>query len=281
MNYGDVFPSIMKKGGFDAIVGNPPYVRQEMIGEQKAYFDQHFKVADPIADLYTYFVERGISLLRTYGRFGFIVANKWMRANYGEKLRKWLKTKRIYEIIDFDGLQIFKGATTYPCILLASNDSPTNSFYMTEIRSLDFESLDLYAQKNRFQVAVEDLADKCWQLVRVDKSALLQKLNSVGVPLENYAKCKIYRGVLTGLNDAFVIDANLKRTLLSGEPQSKDLLKPFLLGRSVFRYADLQPKHFLICIPSGWTRSQIGSLKDPWTWFLGRPEFLWTKLKRR
>jgi adenine-specific DNA-methyltransferase len=84
------FPSVMGLGGFDAIVGNPPYVRQESLGEQKDYFQKTFKVYHGMADLYTYFFERGIGLLKENGSLGIIVGNKWMRAKYGEPLRKWL-----------------------------------------------------------------------------------------------------------------------------------------------------------------------------------------------
>ncbi len=93
----NVFSSSLRGGtakqspGFDAVIGNPPYVRQEMLGEQKPYFQKKYKVYHGMADLYSYFFERGIGLLKEDGLFGIIVANKWMRANYGEPLRKWFK----------------------------------------------------------------------------------------------------------------------------------------------------------------------------------------------
>ncbi|MCK9442105.1 MAG: Eco57I restriction-modification methylase domain-containing protein, partial [Methanothrix sp.] len=83
------FPEVFLKGGFDVVIGNPPYVRQEGLGEFKAYFQKHYQVYQGTADLYTYFVERGVSLLREAGIFSYIVANKWMRANYGQPMRKW------------------------------------------------------------------------------------------------------------------------------------------------------------------------------------------------
>ena len=85
------FPEIFERGGFDAVIGNPPYVRQEGLGEFKGYFQKHYKVYHGTADLYAYFVERGVSLLQEGGIFSYIVANKWLRANYGLPLRTWLK----------------------------------------------------------------------------------------------------------------------------------------------------------------------------------------------
>ena len=85
------FADVFKQGGFDCVIGNPPYVRQELLSDYKNYFQRTYKVYHGIADLYSYFFERGIGLLNKKGLFGIIVANKWMRANYGEPLRKWLK----------------------------------------------------------------------------------------------------------------------------------------------------------------------------------------------
>jgi type I restriction-modification system DNA methylase subunit len=134
----NAFPQLFKDGGFDVVIGNPPYVRQEMLGKQKIYFAKKYKVYHGMADLYSYFFEKGISLLKKNGQFGIIVANKWMRANYGEPLRKWFKEQGIQEIIDFGDLPVFQGATTYPCIVIASPGRST-SFYSTNVKSLEFK----------------------------------------------------------------------------------------------------------------------------------------------
>ena len=134
------FPEIFQRGGFSVVIGNPPYVRQEGLGEFKSYFQKHYKVYQGTADLYAYFIERGVSLLREGGIFSYIVANKWMRANYGQPLRAWLKEQCIEEIIDFGDLQIFQGATTYPCIIRITKSAPQTSFEVTQIKTLDFQN---------------------------------------------------------------------------------------------------------------------------------------------
>ena len=112
------FGAIMAAGGFDAVIGNPPYVRQETLGKEfKDYAKRHFETYAGTADLYTYFIERGVKLLNENGLFGIIVANKWLRARYGKPLRTWLKKQAIREIVDFGDLPVFQQATTYPCIL--------------------------------------------------------------------------------------------------------------------------------------------------------------------
>lgn len=136
----------MKAGGFDCVIGNPPYVRQELLGSQKEYFQKYFRVYNGIADLYTYFIEKAVSLLKLGGLFSYIVANKWMRANYGQPLRVWLKAQELEEITDFGDLPVFKGATTYPCILRIRKSGATQtgvsfSTSVTLVRTLDFQDL--------------------------------------------------------------------------------------------------------------------------------------------
>src|SRR5258708_33906013 len=102
-------------GGFDSVVGNPPYVRQEGLGDDKVAFKALYQVFNSISDLYTYFIERGHILLRPAGRFGMITANKFMRANYGEALRTFLATKvRLVALIDFCELRVFGDAAPDP-----------------------------------------------------------------------------------------------------------------------------------------------------------------------
>lgn len=120
------FPHVFAEGGFDAVIGNPPYIRQELLGDDKRYYQNTCEVFTGTADIYSYFIEKGVRLLAPGGQFSYIVANKWMRANYGFKLREWLKSRCIEEITDFGYLPVFTGATTYPLIFCVSNREPHN-----------------------------------------------------------------------------------------------------------------------------------------------------------
>ena len=122
------FPDIMKDGGFDVIVGNPPYVRQELIKEIKPYLESKYKVYSGVSDLYVYFFEKAMDLLKENGYFAFIVSSKFLRADYGKKLTKYLQQNfTILELIDFGDLQIFEGATTYPCIITIQKKKPVRT----------------------------------------------------------------------------------------------------------------------------------------------------------
>lgn len=262
----DEFSEIMSNGGFDAVIGNPPYVRQEALGEFKDYFQKHYRVYHGVADLYAYFIERGVSLLRTGGIFSYIVANKWMRANYGEPLRRWLKQQHIEEIIDFGDLPVFQKATTYPCILRISKEAPQDSFEVTQVKTLSFTSLSDYVDDDHYEVKQSELDDSGWSLADEKTQALLTKLKAEGMPLGEYVKEKIYYGIKTGLNEAFVIDEVTKKKLIAEDPKSAELIKPFLAGRDIKRYEPPASDKYLILIPRGWTNEKSGGARDALGW---------------
>jgi len=261
------FSDVMKAGGFDVVIGNPPYVRQESLKDQKNYYQSHYAVYQGTADLYAYFIEKGISLLRPGGIFSYIVANKWMRANYGKPLRKFLLTKQIEEIVDFGDLPVFKSATTYPCILRVRNAKPAKEICISKVETLDFPDLADYVQTHRHPIEQATLTDGGWTLGDKRTELLLKKLKSVGRSLDDYIMGDDFRGIITGLTEAFVIDVKIKNKIIEEDSKSADLIKPFLLGKNIKRYNYPQSEKFLIFIPKGWTNSQSGETKNKWKWF--------------
>ena len=159
-----------------------------------------------------------------------------MRANYGQPLRNWLKEQCIEEIIDFGDLQVFQGATTYPCIIRITKSAPQTSFEVTQVKTLDFQNLSDYVKENHYSVNQLALDDKGWSLTDERTQALLDKLKATGVPLSEYVDGKIYYGIKTGLNEAFVIDDQTREKLIAEDPKSAELIKPFLAGRDIKRY---------------------------------------------
>jgi hypothetical protein len=188
------FGEIMESGGFDAVIGNPPYVRQELLGDFKDYFQQHYEVYHGTADLYAYFIEKGVSLLKKDGLFSYIVANKWMRANYGEPLRRWMKKQRIEEITDFGDLPVFENATTYPCIVRIRKGNAASKFSATQVKTLNFGNLADYVSEHSYAVNKSALNDGGWALVDEQSQALLNKLQTIGKPLGEFVKERFYYG---------------------------------------------------------------------------------------
>jgi len=249
------FPEVLdEKGdylGFDAVLGNPPYIRQEELAAFKPHFQTIFETFAGTADLYVYFVERGMNILRPGGQFSYILPNKWMRAGYGDKLRQFVKRQRIEGISDFGDLPVFEEATTYPCIFEMSRAEARSTFPAATINTLTYESsLNEYIRSNAFAVGLESLSDSGWTLSNRGVQQLLDKLRAAGTPLGEYVQGKIYRGVLTGLNEAFVIDAATRDRLIAEDARSAEVIKPFLSGKEIKKYQTLyQTDQFLLFIP--------------------------------
>jgi len=230
------FPHVFAAGGFDAVIGNPPYIRQESLGDDKRYYQSIYEVFTGTADIYSYFIEKGVKLLAPGGQFSYIVANKWLRAKYGSKLRQWLKTRSIEEITDFGDLPVFTGATTYPLILRVSNNPPHNQPRVTTVETLDFVSLKEYVDENGEIADQTCFEEDGWSLAGKTTQDLLAKIRQNSIPLGEYVHGKVYRGILTGLNKAFVIDQTTKDRLIAEDPRSAELIKPFIIGRDIQRY---------------------------------------------
>jgi hypothetical protein len=191
-------------------------------------------------------------LVNQDGLYGVIVANKWMRANYGEPLRKFLKRHQLYEIIDFGDLPVFESATTYPCIMIAGkHGKEDNNIKLTIPKTLKFPSLAAYVEQNHTLLNKGSLSDEGWILAGEATQVLLSKIHDEGIPLKVYVKGKILYGIKTGLNEAFVINRETRDSLIAEDPGSKEIIKPFLAGRDIKRYQEPHSEKFLIFAKRG------------------------------
>lgn len=170
-----------------------------------------------------------------------------MRAGYGSALRSFLKEWRLTEIIDFGDLPVFEEATTYPCIMQLEKAAPAEDFQAATVAALDYpDGRDFSHHVRRFAVLAGELRDEGWSLVPKDVQQLLAKIRSKGVPLSEYVDGKIFYGIKTGLNEAFVIDAATRDRLIAEDPRSAEVTKPFLAGRDIKRYRQPESEKFLI-----------------------------------
>ena len=264
------FPEVLDDAGnylgFDAVLGNPPYIRQEELKPFKEHFQKTFETYAGTADLYVYFVERGMTVLRPGGQFNYILPNKWMRAGYGAALRQFVKRHRIEGISDFGDLPVFEEATTYPCLLELSRAEAVETFPAVMIDTLEYEnSLNDYIRANAFTVGLDGLNDSGWTLTNQAVQRLLEKIRAAGTPLGEYVQGKIYYGIKTGLNEAFVIDADTRERLLAEDPKSAEVIKPFLAGRDIKRYQTPVCDKYLILFEKGVTNRKRGEL-SPEVW---------------
>ena len=212
-----------------------------------------------------------MNLLTDQGIYSIIVANKWLRTGYGLPLRRYLKKQRIHEIVDFGDLPIFQGISTYPCVMKISKGDPSDFWCVQTQKSsgipLESISADLpsFIKKHRYKVALETLADESWSISPIAEAKLFEKIKNTGVPLGEYLQKKIYRGLLTGLNEAFVVDEQTKIKLVKDDPKCSKIIKPFLEGKDIKKYAGSPIRKWLILFPNGWTaKNGKSSEKEGW-----------------
>jgi hypothetical protein len=256
--------------GFDAVIGNPPYVRQETLGREfKEYARKKYTSYASAADLYTYFVEQSHRLLKQDGLFGMICSNKFMRSNYGSALRSFLaKQTTLAQVVDFGELPVFQKAGTFPAILLWMKRRVSNqSFVFAQVKTLSLISLDREVTQVGVQLTEKAVAGDNWSLVGGKEGEILQKMRSVGKPLGDYVGREPYFGIKTGLNEAFVIDSEVKSKLIRGNRNLKSFIKPFALGDDIRKYHINYRNRFLIVIPKGWTNQNVPKGLNPWSWF--------------
>ena len=229
-----------EKNGFDVVIANPPYVRQESIKALKPDLAKTFaKFYCGTADLYTYFYKRGIDLLNRGAHLCFIAPNKFMRASYGKNTRQLLaKEVTPRQIIDFGDLPIFD-ATTYPSIILVEKRTPDTNDLVNTATFTDIAQIEKPEQTLKeigFALSPAALKAEGWTLVRPEVLALMDKLRKAGKPLGEYVNGRFYRGILTGLNEAFVIDEDTRKKLIAEDPKSAELIKPWLRGRDIKKW---------------------------------------------
>jgi hypothetical protein len=232
------FSEIMKSGGFDAVIGNPPYIRQESFSDLKDYFKKHYEAFDGVADIYVYFMEKGVKLLQDGGLFSIIVSSSFLRATYGERLRSSLKKyAAVLRILDFGGLAVFANAKdTYVCIPLLAKGAKQKRVEVSKVKSLEIRKLTEYVAGNHFFIPDDRLSPEAWALKSDEESAVFARVMKAGQPLGDYVKRIFFRGVTSGLNEAFIIDTETKGKLIAKDKRSAELIKPLLGGEDIRRY---------------------------------------------
>jgi REP element-mobilizing transposase RayT/type I restriction-modification system DNA methylase subunit len=238
------------KGGFDVVIGNPPYVRQELFKDIKPYLEANYKCYNSVADLYTYFIELGIRLINSNGKFSFILPNKFLKATYGAEIRKVIKNDCYLELIyDFDDYPVFEDATTYPIIFILNkiNKNKNDFFYYSEINNrVKTDNPIEILETKKIKVPYISLTEEMWNFINQDSLILINKLNENAIALNNLVDKKIYRGLTTGKNEAFVIDEAKKEELISKNSKNAELIKVLATGKEVKRNSfNFQNKYLL------------------------------------
>ena len=242
--FSDVFNRDDKEG-FDIVIGNPPYIQLQNNGGElaKLYEDCRFQTFAKKGDIYCLFYEKGWQLLRQQGHLCFITSNKWMRAGYGEKTRGFFAhhTNPKY-LIDFAGVKIFDNATVDTNILIfgkGQNEHQTRCAVTDKLNKDSLKNLSDFVQQQHTICKFSN--EESWVILSPIEQSIKQKIESVGTPLRDW-DIKIYRGVLTGFNDAFIISTEKRDEILANcqteeeRIRTAELIRPILRGRDIKRY---------------------------------------------
>lgn len=238
------FPNVFEQGGFDVVIGNPPYVKLEKIkAESENLAKMNYKTYEKRGDLYVLFVEKGFEIIKENGLISFIMPNKWLQAGYGKSLRKYLLERNLKQLIDFGDSQVFEGATTYPCIFVAQKSQPTENIEISVLQSalqMDFIN---NVNKNSQVFNHKDFNENTWVISSPKDRKILEKLNSKFPQLQDIVGGEAKRGVGTGYSKAFYIN---KCQMNAMDDKSKEYIFPFLQGRDIKRYSTPQNFNYLI-----------------------------------
>lgn len=247
------FPEVFADGGFDVVLGNPPYVRAERIGAvQKKYLSCKYKgVHSSQADLYSYFYEQGLKLLKTGGRLGYIASRNFFKTRTGDALRGFLSKSAIIEkIVDFDIQKIFEGVTTYTAILIMQKGKPATDHRLQfwKVDDLDWKGSLGDWENKKLPFPQSALESGMWELESMELHDLRKKIKSGKKLLKS--ECGMMRlGVKTGRDEAFVVDDQTKEELCRAHPSSERLIVPLLRGEDLHRWHRGPQKRWMLHIP--------------------------------
>ncbi|WP_295071135.1 Eco57I restriction-modification methylase domain-containing protein [uncultured Fibrobacter sp.] len=231
------FPEVLdEKGrfvGFDAIIGNPPYVQLQSMGEMSdVYSKRDYNCYNKSADLYCLFVERAYNLLKKNGYFSFIMPNKWMLVDYGKELRQFMSQTSIKKILNFGDVQFFADATIYVCIFVSQKSGDKLPVLACSLNSKNYHGeFEKEVKAATFEFPAENFGASEWSIRNKLHDSVLQKMN-VGTALKDMP-ITINYGIKTGFNDAFFIDGKTREKLIAEDPKSEELIKPLFRGRDI------------------------------------------------
>ena len=246
------FPSVTN--GFDIVIGNPPYIQLQKLKENNVQANlerQSYKTFEKTGDIYSLFYEKGLSISKKQtGILCYITSNKWMRASYGESLRKYFLEYTPTLLVDL-GSKVFDTATVDTNILLIQNSNIPQSIKAITIKDTIKKILNLeqYVNTNALSIphnTLDATGKQGWFIGTKAEIALKDKIETIGKPLKEW-DVKIYRGVLTGLNEAFIINQDTRDKLIAEDPKSAEIIKPILRGRDIKRYGYEWAGLYMIC----------------------------------
>jgi type I restriction-modification system DNA methylase subunit len=244
--------AVPREGGFDIVLANPPYVRMELFKDIKPVLKRIYSnVHDERADLYIYFYARTQQILRPGGLGCFISSNKWLRARYGEKLRQLLLDRQAFRtVVDFGELPVFQTAATFPAIFLwqkrERGNSSTQWAVIKDLHACYEEGIREHVARIAHILPYDQFGTGKSRIASTSDAERRRQMEKHGTPLGNLQAIEILYGIKTGLNDAFIISEDTKKTIVRGNPKASEVIKPLLAGDDIRKYEIHKRNNYLI-----------------------------------
>lgn len=231
------FKDVFDQGGFDIVIGNPPYIQLQSLGKYSDQIaEEGYETFTRTGDIYSLFYEKGFDLLNDNGILTYITSNKWMRAGYGKSTRKYFLDKvTLLQLIDFGDARLFENATTYTNILLGKKMQSEEKIQVWDLSSRFKKGTSLYRNLELNSNYISDFSENAFILASEQNLWVKNQIESVGTPLKDW-DVKINYGIKTGLNEAFIVDTQTKERLIREDRKNEELLKPILRGRDIKKY---------------------------------------------
>ncbi len=242
-------------GGFDIVLANPPYIRQELIKDIKPRLKEIYP--DTFmgrADLYTYFYVRAVELLGPGGVLSFISSNKWFRANYGKNIREYIANKcHIHSITDFGELPVFETSATFPMVFVAQKTETRTETTFTQVKTLEPPYPDVKAiiRQHGSTLPADAIKGDVWNLSDTGTLKILRTMEAAGIPLKEYINGKIFAGIKTGCNVAFWLSGEEYERIISIEPACENIIKPLTIGDNIRKWRIEDSEKWIIYTPPG------------------------------
>jgi REP element-mobilizing transposase RayT/uncharacterized protein YlbG (UPF0298 family) len=238
-------------GGFDVVIGNPPYVQLQSMGEMSEKLKScGYEAFDKGADLYCLFTEHGYNLLKDGGRQSYIMPNKWMLVAYGKPLRKFLSKTGLRQLLNFGDIQFFQEATTYVSIFVTQKDKIKEKVQVLSLNRKTYQGDFLSEVKaNIYDYPSSRFGENEWSIQPHSDFRILERMKQNGSELKELP-ISINYGIKTGYNDAFFIDEETRKRLIKEDAKSAEIIHPMVRGRNIAGYGITDFEYLIGTFPS-------------------------------